>query len=80
MPLLTLIEGRTFDDETIAAMSAAYQAALAALGIKDRSDPLTRLPLTRLIAETVIAVADSGVREQHRLYQETVARFLRPQE
>jgi len=68
MPLLTLIKDRAYDDEEIARMTAAYQCALTALGIKDRSDPVTRL-----IAETLISIADGGVRDEKLLCERTIA-------
>ena len=70
MPLQKLLEGRVFDDEAVATMGAAYHCALASLGIKDRSDPLTWM-----IAETVIDMFDDGVRDGELICAQTVAKF-----
>ena len=70
MPLRTLIAGRSFDTDTVAAMTEAYERALATFGIKDRSDPLTRL-----IAETIVAIVDGGIRSRSEIYERTVATF-----
>ena len=70
MPLQALITDRSFDDETIARIDAAYQCALVTLGIKDRTDPVTRL-----IAETLLSIVDGGVRDERLLCERTVAAF-----
>jgi len=70
MPLMALIAGRSFDDATVASINAAYQCALVTLGIKDRTDPVTRL-----IAETLLAIVDGGVRDEKLLCEQTVAAF-----
>lgn len=70
MPLRALIDGRFFDAETTAAMTEAYEAALATFGVKDRTDPLTRM-----IAEAVVAIVDGGTRTREDIYEQTVAKF-----
>jgi hypothetical protein len=58
MAIYRLITGRSFEPDAIAAMTAAYEAALLDLRMVDRSDPLTEL-----IAKSIINVAATGERD-----------------
>jgi hypothetical protein len=52
------LQEAAFDANATNAMAAAYEAALAFLGLKNRTDPLTEL-----IAHKVIEVYRSGVHD-----------------
>jgi hypothetical protein len=70
MPLQKLLEARAFDAETSAMLTAAYRHVLATLGVKDRADPITRL-----IAETIVAIAEGDVHNRNEIYERTIAQF-----
>ena len=59
---LALENNHWFGPEDIAGLTTAFEAALAKLGLVDRSDPTT-LTLAKLIIE----LAKSGEREPERL-------------
>ena len=59
---LALENNHWFGPEDIAALTTAFEAALAKLGLVDRSDPTT-LTLAKLIIE----LAKAGEREPERL-------------
>jgi hypothetical protein len=48
--------------EEIGRLVAAYQQTLRTLGLKDRSDPITRL-----VARRIIDIAQTGVRDSAQL-------------
>jgi hypothetical protein len=62
MPIHRLIEIHSFDPEDVAVISAAFDGALAALGLVDRSDPMVEL-----VAERIIKFAQEGERDPARL-------------
>jgi hypothetical protein len=70
MPLYRLLHERAFDDQMVAAMGDAYERALVTLGLKDRTDPATLF-----VAETVLALAEGGLRSSEKIYSETIAAF-----
>jgi hypothetical protein len=70
MPITPFLRDRAFDPETIAAMSAAFTEACAALGLADRTDPITEL-----VARHIIELAQTGVRTSDALYLGTMQRF-----
>ena len=51
MTIHRLLRNTTFGPEEIARLVTAYEGALKALGLRDRSDPITQL-----VAEKIIAV------------------------
>ena len=59
---LALENNHWFGPEEIAGLTTAFEAALAKLGLVDRSDPTT---LT--LAELIIELAKAGEREPERL-------------
>lgn len=67
MPFSQIVQDETFDPDTIEIMSAAYVGACKALGLADRTDPLTRL-----VAEKIIALAKRGERDPNRICAETL--------
>jgi hypothetical protein len=62
MPIQRLLEHTVFGPFDIEAMSRAYDAALTALGLVDRSDPVTEI-----VAKKIIAIAQTGERDPVRL-------------
>ncbi len=58
MTIHRLLKNTTFGPEEIARLVAAYEGALRALGLKDRSDPITQL-----VAEKIIAVGRLGIED-----------------
>jgi hypothetical protein len=68
MPIHAFLKERSFEPDIAAAMTRAYECALRTLGIVDRLDPITRH-----IAEKIVAIVDSGVRDERALYELTIA-------
>jgi hypothetical protein len=70
MPIRPFLAGQPFDPDTIEAMSAAFTDACATLGLADRDDPITRV-----VSEHIIQLAQRGVRTKTALYSNTVEAF-----
>jgi hypothetical protein len=70
MPIHRLLQQRVFEPELIALMTDAYERVLATLGLTDRSDPFTQL-----VAEKIIAVVESGVRDGEQIHAQIIAAF-----
>ncbi len=68
MSIERLLQERVFEPEIISAMSGAYERALRALGLADRTDPVTEL-----LAQTVLSIVETGVRDIERIYDLTMA-------
>ncbi len=62
MAIYRLIEGGAFDPDTVAIMSVAYEDALKALHLKDRSDPITEL-----VAHKILHFVRQGERDPAKL-------------
>jgi hypothetical protein len=45
-----MLQGMAFDEETVKAMTTAYEATLVELGLTDRADPLTTIAGSKIIA------------------------------
>jgi len=58
MTIYRLLENTTFGPEEIQRLVRAYEQTLRALGLIDRSDPITRL-----VAEKIIAVGRFGIED-----------------
>jgi hypothetical protein len=58
MTIHRLLRNTTFGPEEIERLVTAYEETLRALGLKDRSDPITQL-----VAEKIIAVAQLGIED-----------------
>ena len=56
MTIHRLLKNTTFGPEEIERLVTAYEQTLQALGLKDRSDPITQL-----VAEKIIAVGRLGI-------------------
>ncbi len=70
MPLYRLLRERVFEPDVIAVMADAYERAITTLGLKGRDDAATRL-----VAETVIQLVETGVRDKNELYRRTLIAF-----
>ena len=57
MPITPFLRGQAFDPELINAMGAAFSQSCDALGLTERSDPLTTL-----VAQKIIELAERGLR------------------
>lgn len=58
MTIHRLLRNTAFGPEEIARLVTAYEGALRALGLKDRSDPITQL-----VAEKIIAIGQLGIED-----------------
>ena len=58
MAIYRLIANGTFGPAEIKAMTAAYEAALADLGLKDRDDPITEI-----VASAIVSITSMGERD-----------------
>ena len=58
MTMYRLLRNTTFGPEELERLVTAYDETLRALGLKDRSDPITQL-----VAEKIIAVAQLGIED-----------------
>lgn len=57
MPVTPFLKGQAFDPELVEAMGAAFVSTCDALGLTDRTDPITAL-----VAEKIIELAERGLR------------------
>jgi hypothetical protein len=62
MPILRLLQNSHLSEEDVARLVEAYERTLRALGLVDRSDPITEL-----VARKVIEISRSGVRNPARI-------------
>jgi hypothetical protein len=62
MPIGRVLKEAAFDPEEVQAIVAAYEAALAKLGLKDGSDPAAEM-----VAKKIVEIARDGERHPERL-------------
>jgi hypothetical protein len=62
MAIYRLPQNVLLGPDEIGRLTAAYEQTLRALGLKQRSDPITEL-----VARKVIEIAQTGVRDSHEL-------------
>jgi hypothetical protein len=67
MPLSRFLQGRTFGPDEIAVMTKAFEGALRALDLVDRTDPAADM-----VAKKVIELANLGERDPVRLCDRAV--------
>jgi len=67
MPIRKYIAGATFDPDSIARMSAAFQKACAILNVSG-SDPLVET-----VAKKIVSLASQGVTDPDEMWQRVVA-------
>jgi hypothetical protein len=70
MPITPYLAHQAFEPEVIETMSAAFVATCGALHLKVGDDPATRL-----VAETVIKLAQRGIRDPDALHKMTLKEF-----
>ncbi len=70
MPIRPFLAGQAFEPEIIEQMSAAFVRACEALRLALRDDPATRL-----VARTIIELAERGVRDAQDLLDMTLREF-----
>jgi hypothetical protein len=58
MAIYRLIANGTFGPAEIKAMTAAYEAALLDLGLRDRDDPITEIVATAIVSITSMGELD----------------------
>jgi hypothetical protein len=73
MPIRPYLQGQAFDPESIGVMSAAFENACRQLGILDRHDALSKI-----IARTVIDMAQRGFRDEESLTDAVMQEFAPP--
>lgn len=67
MPLGRFLQDRTFGPDEIAVMTKAFEGALRALDLVDRTDPAADM-----VAEKIIELVNQGERDQVRLCDRAV--------
>lgn len=68
MTIHRLLQDKAFGPEEIACMITAYEGALRALGLIDRTDPITEI-----VAKKIIEIAQTGERDPARLRAQAIA-------
>ena len=68
MPITPYLNGRQFDRETKRVMGLAFEITRAALKLEDRTDPIVAL-----IANRIIEIAKSGIRDPNLLCERVLA-------
>ena len=67
MAIYRLLKNRAFGPDEIEVLTTAYEEALRALRLKDRSDPATEM-----IAKKIIDLAQRGERDPVRLREHAI--------
>jgi hypothetical protein len=67
MPIAAYLDGVHFDPETKRVMDVAFEAALSALRLADRSDPIVAI-----VAKKIIALARAGESDPDRLCEQAL--------
>jgi hypothetical protein len=74
MQIREFLAGRKyFDLETVETMNTAFLAACGRLGLLDKKDPLTRM-----VAFTVIELAEGGIKDAQQLTEAALREIERP--
>ncbi len=68
MTIYRILQNSAFGPEEIERLVAAYEQTLAALGLKDRTDPITEL-----VAKKIVAIAQTGVRDPLQLARRAIS-------
>jgi hypothetical protein len=74
VPIYPLLEREVFEPEDVALLSTVFEELLETLGLADRRED----PVATLVAQKVIELAQSGVRDPIRLKQLTLESFGLP--
>jgi len=70
MPITPFLRNQAFDPELIEVMSSAFTKTCAAIGLSDRTDPMTQL-----VAQHIIEAAQRGIRNETALYFSALKEF-----
>jgi hypothetical protein len=70
MPIRTYLQGEAFDPDTVRAMGIAFENACKELGILNKHDAVTRV-----VARTVIDMAQRGFRDEESLTAAVMEEF-----
>lgn len=62
MAIYRLLQGSAFEPEAVTRIASAYEDALRALKLADRTDPLTQI-----VAKKVFEIAQTGERDPARI-------------
>jgi len=73
VPIYRLLEREAFEPEDVALMCNVFEDLLQTLGLADREDPVATL-----VAQKVIELAQTGVRDPIRLKRLTLEAFGLP--
>ncbi len=68
MAIYRILQNMPLAPEDIGRLVAAYEATLKALGLTDRSDPLTEL-----VARKIIEIGQTGIRDPREISRRAVA-------
>jgi hypothetical protein len=74
MPITPFLSGRVFDPETTKTLSDVFRQALERLRLTDHHDAATAA-----VAEKIIELAQSGVRDPEVLFERTLRAFDIPE-
>jgi len=69
-PITPFLRGQSFDPETVEAMATAFVTTCDALGLSNRDDEITKL-----VAETIIELAQRGIKNPTALHMTTIKEF-----
>lgn len=69
-PITPFLRGQAFDPETVEAMAKAFVTTCEALGLSNRDDAMTNL-----VAETIIELAQRGIKNPTTLHMTTIKEF-----
>ena len=72
MAIYRLLQRQAFDPEAVECLTAAYEAALKLLRISNTDDPITET-----IAQRIIEIAQTGVRDPAKLCAAALKRLRR---
>jgi hypothetical protein len=73
MAIYKMLQSSPLGPEEIERLAAAYEQTLRDLALKDRDDPITRL-----IAEKIIEVGQTGVRDPDQISRLTIKKLGLP--
>ena len=73
MPIRPYLQGQAFDPDSIRVMSVAFENACNQLGILDKHDAVTKI-----VARTVIDMAQRGFRDEASLTDAVMQEFRPP--
>ncbi len=73
MPIRPYLQGQAFDPDSIRVMSVAFENACKQLGILDKHDAVTKI-----VARTVIDMAQRGYRDEDSLTDAVMQEFRPP--